>query len=116
MAVFLDSEAQKSFLRIGHDQAQRAEIVTLQQLVGSMNQQRIRAERRVKELTEDRNEVLDEAFARIDVLEQGLARKDVMLEKACDAVEIWQRECEIARKKVEEMKEENIKLLQRLGE
>ena len=114
LSVFLDAEAKQSFIKIGRDQGHRQEIATLQGIVGAVNKQRIRAECRVKELTEDRDEVLGEAFERIDNLQESLAKKKAMLQRAYKAIEIWQQECEAARKEAERLKEENMILLQRL--
>ena len=105
LSVFLDAEAKESFLKIGRDQEHRREIANLQSIVGTVNQQRLHAERQRKEVAEEKDEQLDEAYERIDILEEALADKAAKLEKAYDAIDVWQRECEAARKDAETLKE-----------
>ena len=105
LSIFLDAEAKESFLKIGRDQGHRQEIANLQSIVRAINQQRLRAERQRKEIAEEKDEQLDEAYERIDTLEQALADKAAKLEKAYDVIDLWQREYEAARKEAETLKE-----------
>ena len=112
LSVFLDAEAKESFLKIGRDQEHRREIANLQSIAGVHNQQRLRAERQRKEVAEEKDEQLDEAYERIDILQEALANKEkaladkaAKLEKAYDAIDVWQRECEAARKEADTLKD-----------